>query len=552
MDKSQYLEVAKDRKKYVDSILDSDSPFKVVVAGPGTGKTFLFRKLLVHKPNSLTLTFINSLVEDLSLELGGITKVKTLHGFARSVLSKITRSSIDIFPKLSAVIKEDALILLDEEIDFDFLLYNRELRDKNFEFYKSRKDYYGYYGYNDIIFAAVECFEKHNDSIPSYEQILIDEFQDFNKLEVALIELLSEKSPILLTGDDDQALYDFKSANTKFIRQKYDSKNSDYKSFSLPYCSRSTNVIVDTVNDIVNSATSNGYLEGRIPKEFIYFNEKDRDEECKLFSKVFYTHKFDRQIPWFINSRIEEMALELRKNFSVLIISPYRDQCSAIVNSLKKLGLKNIDYVPKPNQDITFFDAIKLLLGDKNSILGWRIVLKWILNDDELTILIKNIQNEPEKHVSELVTSEQKKEVKKILKVYKSIINRKSFDVENFKNLIDKIGLNMINPMIELLKEEIEKIDTSPVNPSIKKINVKVTTIQSSKGLAADLVIITHFDDRYFIKQHVDSKPIISNQDICNFIVALSRAMKKVHLISTVKKPPIFLEWINPDRIQMI
>lgn len=76
------------------------------------------------------------------------------------------------------------------------------------------------------------------------------------------------------------------------------------------------------------------------------------------------------------------------------------------------------------------------------------------------------------------------------------------------------------------------------------------TTIQSSKGLSSDLVFLTHFDDRFFIKN--EDKSIITNQDICNFIVALTRARKKVILISTTKLKPTFLNWIKPERINKI
>lgn len=38
---------------------------KIVLAGPGTGKTTLFRTVLAGKANTLTLTFVNALVEDL-------------------------------------------------------------------------------------------------------------------------------------------------------------------------------------------------------------------------------------------------------------------------------------------------------------------------------------------------------------------------------------------------------------------------------------------------------------------------------------------------------
>ena len=64
----KYAIAKRERQKYVDVILQSEARRKVVVAGPGTGKTHLFKLALKGKPKSLTLSFINSLVQDLSLE----------------------------------------------------------------------------------------------------------------------------------------------------------------------------------------------------------------------------------------------------------------------------------------------------------------------------------------------------------------------------------------------------------------------------------------------------------------------------------------------------
>jgi superfamily I DNA/RNA helicase len=74
-----------------------------------------------------------------------------------------------------------------------------------------------------------------------------------------------------------------------------------------------------------------------------------------------------------------------------------------------------------------------------------------------------------------------------------------------------------------------------------------VTTVQSSKGLAADLVFIVHFDDQYFIRDKDKTK--VSDQDVCNFLVALTRARKKIVLVSSPKKDPIFLTWIDKSRV---
>ena len=58
----------------VARVLDSNSRKKLVVAGPGAGKTTLFRELLAQAhggaADRLVLTFINNLKADLDRSLG--------------------------------------------------------------------------------------------------------------------------------------------------------------------------------------------------------------------------------------------------------------------------------------------------------------------------------------------------------------------------------------------------------------------------------------------------------------------------------------------------
>jgi superfamily II DNA or RNA helicase len=69
---NKYDKAKSERQKHVNAILSSKSDRRVAVARPGTGKTYLFKKTLAGKEKTLTLTFVNSLVEDLSLELCGV------------------------------------------------------------------------------------------------------------------------------------------------------------------------------------------------------------------------------------------------------------------------------------------------------------------------------------------------------------------------------------------------------------------------------------------------------------------------------------------------
>ena len=123
----------------------------------------------------------------------------------------------------------------------------------------------GFFWTRDIKFCLSKsytlCVEKDKNNIPDFTQVLVDEFQDFNTLEVSLIDLLAEKSPVLLAGDDDQALYEsLKNANPKHIRQRHSETDSGYTPFCLPYCSRCTRVIVEAINDIIEGAKKEGHL----------------------------------------------------------------------------------------------------------------------------------------------------------------------------------------------------------------------------------------------------------------------------------------------------
>ena len=216
----------------------------------------------------VTLTFINALVEDLSLALRGISDVKTLHGYA---LSHFRAKNVRIFPDMPKIIRDDGNVLLSLDLNFEDKIHEMDDSDRHLEFYSERRNYYDHFGYSDIILGLVHLFQNKPEEIPSYSQIVVDEFQDFNRLEVTLIELLTTKSPTLIAGDDDQALYVFKKSQPKYIRELHGDDRPDYTSLPLPFCSRSTKVVVESVNDIVTEATKQGFLKGRVPKRYEYF-----------------------------------------------------------------------------------------------------------------------------------------------------------------------------------------------------------------------------------------------------------------------------------------
>ena len=183
--------------------------------------------------------------------------------------AKLIKKEVNIYSKLSTIIRHlNFKILSGTDIEFDVLFHERNDDVANLKFYESRRQYYNYYGFADVIHATVKKFEANISKVPSYEQDLIDEFQDFNKLEVSMIDLLGAKSPILLAGDDDQALYEFLKLMQVLITFDllHGNERPDYASFNLPFCSRCPEVIIDATNDLIRTAKKKGLLNKRINK----------------------------------------------------------------------------------------------------------------------------------------------------------------------------------------------------------------------------------------------------------------------------------------------
>ena len=131
------------------------------------------------------------------------------------------------------------------------------------------------------------------------------------------------------------------------------------------------------------------------------------------------------------------------------------------------------------------------------------------------------------------------------LKTFIAVIGGKPIDKKNAILLLQRLGYDQDQVIQEFVKVLIGEAEIEgSCSPSIRKMPITITTVQGSKGLAADYVFITNFDERYV------GKGGVTTQSICNFLVALTRARKKVWLLSTSDKPSPFLSWIDGQKIE--
>jgi DNA helicase II / ATP-dependent DNA helicase PcrA len=83
-----------------------------------------------------------------------------------------------------------------------------------------------------------------------YDHVLVDEYQDLNKAEQAVVDLLSSNAALCVVGDDDQSLYSFRHAHPEGIRT-FPQTHPGCTDHALLDCYRCPTVVVAIANALI-------------------------------------------------------------------------------------------------------------------------------------------------------------------------------------------------------------------------------------------------------------------------------------------------------------
>lgn len=200
-------------------IKDQESKYIVVAAGPGSGKT----RVLVHKLASLLL------MEDVKHE--------------QLLMLTFSRAAATEFKKRLLKLIGNAASFIDIKT---FHSYCFDLLGKVGSLEKS----------DAILKRTIEKIKNKEVEVSRITKtvLVIDEAQDMNEDEFNLIKTLMEQNEemrIIAVGDDDQNIYEFRDASSKYFEQLLE-ENGALK-YELVENYRSKNNLVDFTNQFVKS-----------------------------------------------------------------------------------------------------------------------------------------------------------------------------------------------------------------------------------------------------------------------------------------------------------
>ncbi len=279
------------------SIAASKNPRIRVIAGPGTGKSFAMKRRVarlleegVDPKRILPVTFTRVAADDLHRELIGMGVKRcdevvgtTLHRLALKILTRehamkaVGRTprplnDFEIEPLIHDLaarhsgIREVRRRIKAYEAAWARLQHDvpgtaKDPLDIEFE-----KDLLAWLAFHRamLIGEVIPHLYKYLSSNPhapergEYSDVLVDEFQDLNRAEQGVVELLSVEAAICIVGDDDQSIYGFKHAHPDGILN-WLGLNADADDLTLDLCHRCPTTIVEMANTLIgNNSTRSG------------------------------------------------------------------------------------------------------------------------------------------------------------------------------------------------------------------------------------------------------------------------------------------------------
>lgn len=317
-------------KAQKEAIFHQKGPM-LVLAGPGSGKTrviterakVLIDEYQIEPHKILVITFTKAAAEEMKnrfkKRMDGIYApvwFGTFHAIFFTILkhayhynsSNILREDQkkqffrEILQKLELEIEDENEFL--GEIESEISLVKGEMISLEhyfpmncstevfktfFQEYNKKLQQYRLIDFDDMLVYCYELLSQRADILKmwqkQFEYILIDEFQDCNKIQYDIVRMLAKpENNLFIVGDDDQSIYRFRGARPE-IMLKFQKDYSNAKKVLLDINYRSTKSIVEAAARVIQKNKE------RFPKNIRTINEQGEAVHIQSFENLLLENK---------------------------------------------------------------------------------------------------------------------------------------------------------------------------------------------------------------------------------------------------------------------
>ena len=272
-----------------------ESPLRVL-AGPGTGKTYAMKRRVMRLLEEgadarfiLACSFTRTAARDIAKEIAelgveGAAAVwaGTLHGLCFSILQRadvLAATGREARPLASC---EERFLLQDlktfggvngakkklkafgaawARLQSDEPGWPQDAQDQAFQAALiAWLTFHGAMLVGEIVPVTL-AYMRNNPLCPErsqFEHVIVDEFQDLNRAEQVLIDLLAEEASLTIIGDEDQSIYSFKHAHPDGI-VTFANEHPGTHDETLDVCRRCPTGVVALANSLIaHNPTASG------------------------------------------------------------------------------------------------------------------------------------------------------------------------------------------------------------------------------------------------------------------------------------------------------
>lgn len=618
-------------KNQAQAVAHIDGPC-MVLAGPGSGKTRVISQRIVSMvldhaispTRILAISFTKASSVEMKKRTLGYGQDKRLKkvsfGTFHSSFFRILRRyagvglddllvDIDRFKLVKSILKylkvtnyndDDVADLLNEislvknELldyrDYESLSFDQDTFQKAYRIYEDEKKKYGKIDFDDMLIRAYDLLRAEpailNIVRQVFRYILIDEFQDINKVQFELIRLVAgQEQNVFVVGDEDQSIYGFRGARPDFMLE-FDEYFPGAKHIYLDINYRSCENIVDLSASLIKK---NKLRHDKMIRAFSkesarisYIYPRDTDDEARLvagqifdrigsqkdasygdFAVIYRTNRQARAfVDAFMNKRIPFILKDAPKTIydhwvSLDLIAYLRiamdigssgDWVRVINKPFRYISKKSL---AKAERSVDFFDA---LLNDEDIKDFQKKNLEDLYEDLNY---VRGLS--PQYGISYIRTTldydryileychERKIRAQQIVEILDELESAAS----NYKTILDFFK------HIDQVREEVKKISDKTTGSSLATRadeGVVLTTMHSSKGLEFESVYIVGVNEGVIPYQVADEARVDIEEERRLFYVAITRSKKELVISSPLKRfgkkvgPSMFLKDLQENR----
>lgn len=591
------------------AVLNGDG-YTLVIAGAGTGKT----KVLTHRiafllsngvpeDNIVALTFTNKAANEMRSRIHELIGWKpdnlfmgTFHSFSARILRQEAKN-IGFTSDFSIYDRDDLKVLLKHILQKSDIPGKPEYWVSKLNLIKSgRKSISDYQeaillekyqnelklrnamDFDDLLRNLIELFRSYPDISEKYSQlykyILVDEYQDTNRIQFEILRYLSlVHQNLFVVGDEDQSIYSFRGADIKNILDFKD-VFPNTKVFRLQQNFRSTKTILKAATALINhnqyrigktlwTSLAHGDKvllrcfhdemdEARWLAEYILSSNRPYKDFLILFRTNFQSRPFEEIFPsygipydligtvkFYERKEIKDIFAYLRFSINPLDWEALRRSLNTPPRGLGPKSLQEIQRLAHQNS-MTYLEVLNTMLEG-----GPKRIRHGIENYLEIIRLIQAHSDDAYLAISELIKHTD----------YLQYLETQNDDPKeesrllNIQILLASLEKRYKPPSVrEFLHESLLRSEIDDWEGPEYSNRITLMTVHLAKGLEFPIVIISGLEEGIFPHKSSFHDEYELEEERRLLHVALTRAKEKVVLTHSSKRLMRHGKYLIPSR----